>query len=145
MRLAMSRRCGFELHAQQPTRSSAPTFRLEWTATLRAAFDQLFGEERARIAVVERAVDMGGGDGDQARRTHQPGGLGDDSHRHRCAIAARAGGQRLLVRRQELTFRLRSLLLGSFCRDRLMRQIAAASYIPLDRSPRDCGARRDVM
>ncbi len=66
-----------------------------------AAFHQLFREERTRIAVVQRAVDMGGGDGDEARRTHQPGGLGDDSHRHRCPIAARAGGQRLLVRRQD--------------------------------------------
>ena len=57
-----------------------------------AAFDQPFGEQRAGIAVVERAIYMRRGNRQEARRAEQACALGDDAHRHRGALAPVAGG-----------------------------------------------------
>ena len=59
---------------------------------LRAAIDQPLGEERAGIAVIERAVDVRRCDGYQARRAEQGGAVGHDAHRHGRACAGMALG-----------------------------------------------------
>jgi hypothetical protein len=63
----------------------------------RAQSHQFLGEERAGIAVVERAIDVGRGHRDQARGTKQPCALGNDAHGHGVAVAA-SGDQAFLIR-----------------------------------------------
>ncbi len=64
----------------------------------RAPRDQPLGEQRAGIAMVERAVDMRRGDRDQPRRAEQARAVGDDAHRHRRAGAVAAGRDRAVRR-----------------------------------------------
>jgi hypothetical protein len=67
---------------------------------LGAAGDQPLGEMHAAVAVIEGAVDMGRGDGDQPRRTQQAPHLGEDAQGHGGAFAPVAGGGRALLPRE---------------------------------------------
>ena len=66
----------------------------------RTAIDEPLGEQGSRIAVIQRAIDMCGGDRDEMRGAEQPRGLGHDAHRHAGAIPRLAGCDGALVRRQ---------------------------------------------
>ena len=68
--------------------SSAPTFSEDGTATLPPSSRSLLGEQHARIAKIDAAVDMGGCDRDQTAGPHHFAAV---STRMRMAIAV-AGG-----------------------------------------------------
>ena len=62
---------------------------------------QAFGEVHAAVAVIERAVDMGGGDMHHALGAQQAAHLGGDPHGHRRCLAAFASRERALLVRQD--------------------------------------------
>ncbi len=61
---------------------------------LRAAFHQPLCEQRSRITVIQRAVDVRRLDRDELRRAHQPRSLRHDAHRHGGAFAQCSAGDR---------------------------------------------------
>jgi hypothetical protein len=54
-------------------------------------FDQLFGKQRAGIAMIQRTVDMGRRDRNEPRSAEQARTFHDDAHGHRGAGAPRTG------------------------------------------------------
>src|SRR5690606_23328906 len=99
---------------------------------LRSALDQPFGEKRAGIAMIERAVDMRRGNRDEPCRAEEASAFRDDANRHCNAGAMLSGEDRALLRRKGKRHGRRSLRMVMD----VGRSKPACAVRPVSRKPR---------